>query len=803
MRRTTSTLAIMTFVAVALGVASADGKPRDPKKTRSPRPVEIVAPPPDPAPEDELARVERAALAEAPYRLDERDYRRTLRLIAKDHARRVRDGALPARDADATVEQRDRTMSPPAPGSMADVRKKAGEETMAAVGLTQDANRRLVAAEQRERFSAALAAYERAERAWQSLVDADDLAADSYESRYWLADARHWQILLSQSTDRGVAPAAYGRALAALLDVRDDDGDDRFREVSANHIVALARALVAERYQANYLDPRLGFPERSSVSRTGSGRDLKIEVLDVPGRIQRLIATMDEYAARVPPALDPSSNGSLFRFQAAKFLFQYGHWAEAEARYRRIGEDTSDYSDGALHELRSMAAFEAEQTGDRTKLDALVADQEKRRREKPSTDPFEGPLPDCKPMKNGLSPVNSIIASPVFPDAWNCFHRATRLPEGPERTTAFRWAATLYEDALRQAPSRDEAPEPAINGAIAWKYVGEYRRAIALYELFVSHYGDPSVLHRLSVGDENGKREYARRAEYLFSARHGLFAAHVMSFDYPRAAAVAEDLFLSSARSVQRRDGARNALVLYLQLGDEAGAERARRALRAYASSPSDRADVEAIEALSLYQRWDQRASDVGDNHAVKLRAATALERLCRDHARTKGAETLVAGAADALVRLHGPGAGAARWRKLVVDVETHGGGLAQVWQGGRGLAYPAAIGMLVSEGRAAEPPFAKLGTGAPSRADGERASRAVRLYTQVVVRSRQYAVSTPDVAVALRRLAILTDVLGDDAMKRASAGIEGFTYRDGMWRHAAPGLAAPVELAVMPPPSP
>ena len=60
------------------------------------------------------------------------------------------------------------------------------------------------------------------------------------------------------------------------------------------------------------------------------------------------------------------------------------------------------------------------------------------------------------------------------------------MPDGPERNKKWREAAAAYKVALDAAPDRDEAPEAAMNGAYAYKQVGEYDKAIEMYELFIS-----------------------------------------------------------------------------------------------------------------------------------------------------------------------------------------------------------------------------------------------------------------------------------------------------------------------------
>src|SRR6185295_7496612 len=89
----------------------------------------------------------------------------------------------------------------------------------------------------------------------------------------------------------------------------------------------------------------------------------------------------------------------------------------------------------------------------------------------------------------------------VYIDAAKLFDEAQRMPEGPERNKKWRAAGAAYKAALERAPDRDEAPEAAINGAIAYKNVGEYDKAIEMYELFISKYGSEKILQELKNGN--------------------------------------------------------------------------------------------------------------------------------------------------------------------------------------------------------------------------------------------------------------------------------------------------------------
>ena len=77
--------------------------------------------------------------------------------------------------------------------------------------------------------------------------------------------------------------------------------------------------------------------------------------------------------------------------------------------------------------------------------------------------------------------------------------------EAPEAgDTEERPAAEPFDD---EAPTTqwsavgDEAPEAAMDAAYAYKQVGEYDKAIEMYELFISKYGDEKTLQKLKNGD--------------------------------------------------------------------------------------------------------------------------------------------------------------------------------------------------------------------------------------------------------------------------------------------------------------
>ena len=65
-----------------------------------------------------------------------------------------------------------------------------------------------------------------------------------------------------------------------------------------------------------------------------------------------------------------------------------------------------------------------------------------------------------------------------------------------------------------------------MNGAFAYKQVGEYDKAIEMYELFINDYGNEKTLAKLEKGDPKTKppepKKYEERVKYLKQAYDAL-----------------------------------------------------------------------------------------------------------------------------------------------------------------------------------------------------------------------------------------------------------------------------------------
>jgi len=207
------------------------------------------------------------------------------------------------------------------------------------------------------------------------------------------------------------------------------------------------------------------------------------------------------------------------------------------------------------------------------------------------------------------------------------------MPDGPERQKKWREAAALYKTALDAAPDRDEAPEAAMNGAFAYKQVGEYDKAIEMYELFLSRYGDEKTLQKLKSGDPKAKppvspdpKRYEQRVGFVKQAYDALASSYVLFFDYPKAAQTFDKI--SSIEHFQpndRRESARQALSLYSSLGDNSGMQKSRDRFKGLGASPKEIAEADYIIASAELKKWDEFSPDTGANATARKKAQNAM----------------------------------------------------------------------------------------------------------------------------------------------------------------------------------
>jgi outer membrane protein assembly factor BamD (BamD/ComL family) len=226
--------------------------------------------------------------------------------------------------------------------------------------------------------------------------------------------------------------------------------------------------------------------------------------------------------------------------------------------------------------------------------------------------------------------IKKAIGKVYYQEAYAAYDKAAHMPDGPARQKQWREAAALYKVALEKEPARDEAPEAAIFGALAYKQVGEYDQAIAMYQLFIKEYGNEENLNKLQKGSE-GKppdpKKYEERLKNLKLAYDTLAASYVLFFNY-RSAAETYDTISRNQRFTEddRRKAARNAVLLYANMGDKDKMVSSRGTFIALKPSAEQKADIDYLVATADMKTWDEKGSDDGVNHQARVKAIGSLE---------------------------------------------------------------------------------------------------------------------------------------------------------------------------------
>lgn len=475
------------------------------------------------------------------------------------------------------------------------------------------------AKEQSIQIEKSIAEYRLADQGWTAYLEQDPTALDAYETRFWVADARYWVAVLQVAIGRSPSAEEVRLAREAATAVRESNEDDKYLQPSAYYVVTLAEKVLEDQYRL-YRDSSgaRGIEQRTQVEFEGEGESRKVKVLDVPQPVRDAIVARDEYNARITPDRDPQKNGLLYAFQAADYVFLYGQFEEARQRYKPIYDEycgKNEWGYKAWEKLISMSNFEGKVDESRRLAEgkSCAYNEETKLAEEAIR----------KPVKQGVA----------YLDARKLYEEAEKMAPGPERDKRWRQAAAAYKVALDAAPDRDEAPEAAMNGAFAYKQVGEYDKAIEMYELFIGRYGSEATLKKLKSGDPKAKppvepnpKKYEERVGYLKNAYDALAAAYVLFFDYPRAAETFEKISATvHFPEADRRESAKQALVLYTSLGDRGGMRRTRDKYRELGASQKELAEADFVLATADLKRWDEFSPDEGANQEARKRAQKAM----------------------------------------------------------------------------------------------------------------------------------------------------------------------------------
>jgi hypothetical protein len=518
------------------------------------------------------------------------------------------------------------------------LKRAAADHTNFAKGFYERARELNDQSEQRALIEKAIVEYRMAETGWGAFLEQDPTAIDAYESRFWLADARYWIVVLQVAIEQSPSPEEVRLARETAAAVRDSNEDDKYLMVAAYYVVTTAEKVLEDQYRKHEISAGTqGFPKRVQVVFEGEGLAQKVVKDEVPPEVLQAIRARDEYNERIPLDRDPQKNGLLYAFQSADLYFVYGQFAEARARFRPLYDQycgVNEWGYKAWEKLISMSNFELNADESRKLVEgkSCAYNEETQRAEEAIR----------KPVKQGVA----------YLDARRLYEDAEKMGDGADRKKKWREAAAAYKVALDAAPERDEAPEAAMNGAFAYKQVGEYDKAIEMYELFIARYGNDAKLDKLSQGDPKANvapepKKYEERVQYLKGAYDALAGAYVLFFNYPRAAETFDKI--GNNRHFQtdaRREAGRQALGLYASLGDRASMQRMRGRIAELGGSPQEMAEADFIVASAELKKWDPYGADQGANQGARRAAQRAMDDYYTAYKSRPGAEQYVVQAA-------------------------------------------------------------------------------------------------------------------------------------------------------------
>jgi tetratricopeptide (TPR) repeat protein len=555
------------------------------------------------------------------------------------------------------------------------LRRAAADHTNAGRSLVEQARGVSDRETQVPLLERALSEFRLASQGWAGYLGQDENAPDAYESRFWLADAQHMVVVITVALDRSPTPEEYDESRRTASAVRDSNEDDKYLMPAAQFVVDIAHQSVVDK-QKLYLrtNGAQGFEAREKIKTTTEGETTSYASDPVPPEILAEVSARDEYIQRVPPASDTNKLADLYAFQAADYYFVYGQFADAKKRFQPIYDEQcgkTEFGYKAWERLTTMSNLDNNVEESRKLAEAALA--------KSCAVSAE------QKVKEG-DIARPTISRGYYIDAAKAFDKAEKMPDGPERNKAWREAAALYRVALEKAPARDEAPEAAMNGAYCYKQVGDYDQAIEMYTLFIKEYGNENNLAKLDKGDPSATpprqpdpRRYAERVKYLKQAYDALSAAYVLFFNY-RSAAETYDTIARNGRfePSARRDAARNAVLLYANVGDTDKMLAARTTFLGLKPPPEQKADIDFLVASADLKTWDENGPDEGPNRNARVRAMAAMDAYYTANKGNTSAGPFVVQAAyhSAKLRKAGRDPKASDWcRNTIVAFERFKGG--------------------------------------------------------------------------------------------------------------------------------
>lgn len=543
------------------------------------------------------------------------------------------------------------------------LRQAAAQHTNNAKAALQAATETNDSGRQIELLSRAATEYKLAAVGWQGYLKQDENAPDAYESRYWNADARRNYVRIQVKLHE-VAPKTYpepskkdiDEALLAAMEVRDSNEDDKYLDNAAFFVVDVSDVDRDLAY-ARFVETKgvAGIEKREEVKFDGTDPNTRNVIKDnIPPVVQQSMTARDEYVRAVPPNLDPQKRGLEYQYYVAETYFLYGQFDQSRTRYDAMWKENckkNEYGYKAWERLITMAAItrNAEESlrlaeAEKKESCAFTADQ---------TAKSEGII---KPIGQEAAYVK---ARAKFEEA--CEAKAgqpCKNPDAPHKRKTWREAGELYEAALLAAPARRDAPEGAMNAAYAYKQIGEYNKAIALYNKFISEYGSDTQLNALQKGDPKSKtapdpKLYAERVKYLGDAYDALGTTYYSFFNYPKAAETYEKVSANDRfEEPKRREAAKNAMILYANIGQRDKMLAEYRTLLKLHPTAEDKADADYRVASFDYKQWDRAGADSGTNRQNRTNGEQALMQYYQANRGNAGAAKFVVEAAYSVAKM-------------------------------------------------------------------------------------------------------------------------------------------------------
>ena len=569
-----------------------------------------------------------------------------------------------------------------------------GKAALVEASNSTDPNRQI------ETLTRAESEYKLAAQGWAGFLKQDENAPDAYESRYWLADALHQQVRIEVVLHK-IKPAQFGeptseeivRAKTSAIDVRDSNEDDKYLDNSALFVVDesdIDRDLAYQRFDDS--GGTQGVQRRAELKFDSDDVSKRVVVKDpVPPVVVASMTARDEYVQRVPDKLDPDHNSVAYQFYVGETYFLYGDFANAKARFQPMYEQhctKDEYGYRAWEKLITMSNVSRD-----SELSRKLAEAEKI---------HSCAVNDTQKGSAGLI-VNPTLQEAAYLDARKKFEQARNAPPGPERDKLWREAGGLYEAALQAAPARDDAPEAAINAAYAYKQVGDFNKAIELYNKFIAEYGSDTRLAGLQNGDPKAKvaadpKKYAERLKYLNDAYDALGTTYYSFFNYQRAAETYEKVAANQRFDEdKRKTAAKNAIVIYAAMGQRDKAQAADRLINQLHPTPDEKLAADYQLADYDYKQWDPHSGDSGANRQSRVAALEALTHFYTQNRRNAAAGKYTTEAAYQIAKMKKQGGDAdyRSWFKTTIGA----------WEDFRAHAKTDANGT-AGKNEATQPPF-------------------------------------------------------------------------------------------------